>query len=200
MLATLGGYAYMLTLAFTPSALGVDNTLGGFASHWLFIRPGIGNTLGGCASNSGIGNTLGGCASHCLLHHRRCSVYCINFGSTYSGSTTISPTTSIRQRHRLQQEFDNHHATPPTTTYKSFVWCPHMRHTRLRRQGESRIRVPAIVSVYPRHSGATDEGMTPRSSIFAYLIPAKEEALSKDIHEAREGPNTPIWSRRQEIL
>jgi hypothetical protein len=45
-----------------------------------------------------------------------------------------------------------------------------------------------------------DEGMTPRSSIFAYLVPAKEEALSKDIHEAREGPNTPTWSRRQEIL
>jgi hypothetical protein len=64
MLATLGGYAYMLTLAFTPLALGVNNTLGAFASHWLFIRPGVGNTLGGCASNSGIGNTLGGCASH----------------------------------------------------------------------------------------------------------------------------------------
>jgi hypothetical protein len=174
MLATLGGYAYMLTLAFTPSALGVDNTLGGFASHWLFIRPGIGNMLGGCAS-------------HCLLHHRRCSVCCVNFGSTYSGSTTISPTTSIRQRHRLQQEFDNHHATPPTMTYKSFVWCPHMRHTRLRHQGEYRIRVPAIVSDYPRHSGATDEGMTPRSSIFAYLVPAKEEARSKDT-QSPQGP------------
>jgi hypothetical protein len=46
MLATLGGYAYMLTLAFTPLALSVDNT------------------LGGCALNSGIGNTLGGCAPH----------------------------------------------------------------------------------------------------------------------------------------
>jgi hypothetical protein len=33
MLATLGGYAYMLTLAFTPLALGVDNTFGGCASH-----------------------------------------------------------------------------------------------------------------------------------------------------------------------
>jgi hypothetical protein len=33
MLATLGGYAYMLTLAFTPLALSVDNTLGGCASH-----------------------------------------------------------------------------------------------------------------------------------------------------------------------
>jgi hypothetical protein len=47
-------------------------------------------------------------------------------------------------------------------------------------QGESRIRVPAIVFDYPRHSGATDEGMTPRSSIFAYPVPAKEEAHSKD--------------------
>jgi hypothetical protein len=33
MPATLRGYAYMLTLAFTPLALGVDNTLGGCVSH-----------------------------------------------------------------------------------------------------------------------------------------------------------------------
>jgi hypothetical protein len=26
----------------------------------------------------------------------------------------------------------------------------------------------------------SDEGMTPRSSMFAYLVPAKEEACSKD--------------------
>jgi hypothetical protein len=31
-------------------------------------------------------------------------------------------------------------------------------------------RVPTIVFDYPRHSGATDEGMTCGSSIFAYLI------------------------------
>jgi hypothetical protein len=30
--------------------------------------------------------------------------------------------------------------------------------------------VPAIVFGYPTHSGATDEGMTNRPSIFAYLI------------------------------
>jgi hypothetical protein len=30
--------------------------------------------------------------------------------------------------------------------------------------------VPAIVFGYPRHSGATDEGMTNRSPIFAYLV------------------------------
>jgi hypothetical protein len=33
-----------------------------------------------------------------------------------------------------------------------------------------RVRVPAIVFDYPRHSGATDEGMTNGSSIFAYLV------------------------------
>jgi hypothetical protein len=33
-----------------------------------------------------------------------------------------------------------------------------------------RIRVPAIVFDYPRHSGATDEGMTNRPSIFTYLV------------------------------
>jgi hypothetical protein len=32
------------------------------------------------------------------------------------------------------------------------------------------VRVPAIVFDYPRHSGATDEGMTNRPSIFAYLV------------------------------
>jgi hypothetical protein len=37
-------------------------------------------------------------------------------------------------------------------------------------QEEIRIRVPAIVFDYPRHSGATDEGMTNRPSIFAYLV------------------------------
>jgi hypothetical protein len=34
MLATLGGYAYMLNLAFTPLVLGIGNTLGGCASNW----------------------------------------------------------------------------------------------------------------------------------------------------------------------
>jgi hypothetical protein len=34
---------------------------------------------------------------------------------------------------------------------------------------EARVRVPAIVFDYPRHSGATDEGMTNGPSTFAYL-------------------------------
>jgi hypothetical protein len=42
--------------------------------------------------------------------------------------------------------------------------------TVLRNQKEIRVRVPAIVFDYPRHSGATDEGMTNRPSIFAYLV------------------------------
>jgi hypothetical protein len=33
-----------------------------------------------------------------------------------------------------------------------------------------RIRVPAIVFDYPRHSGATDEGMPNGPSIYAYLV------------------------------
>jgi hypothetical protein len=37
-------------------------------------------------------------------------------------------------------------------------------------QEEIRIRVLAIVFNYPRHSGATNEGMTNRPSIFAYLV------------------------------
>jgi hypothetical protein len=34
---------------------------------------------------------------------------------------------------------------------------------------EVRVRVAAIVFDYPRHSGATDEGMTNGPSTFAYL-------------------------------
>jgi hypothetical protein len=37
-------------------------------------------------------------------------------------------------------------------------------------QRETRVRVPAIVFDYPRHSGATDEGMINRPSTFAYLV------------------------------
>jgi hypothetical protein len=37
-------------------------------------------------------------------------------------------------------------------------------------QKEAQVRVPAIVFDYPRHSGATNEGMTNRPSIFAYLV------------------------------
>jgi hypothetical protein len=39
-----------------------------------------------------------------------------------------------------------------------------------RNQKEIQVRVPAIVFDYPRHSGATDEEMTNRPSIFAYLV------------------------------
>jgi hypothetical protein len=42
--------------------------------------------------------------------------------------------------------------------------------TVLRNQKEIRVRVPAIVFDYPRHSGATDEGMTNRPLIFVYLV------------------------------
>jgi hypothetical protein len=46
---------------------------------------------------------------------------------------------------------------------KDFIRC------RIRTQING-VRVPAIVFDYPRHSGATDEGMTYGSSIFAYLV------------------------------
>jgi hypothetical protein len=38
------------------------------------------------------------------------------------------------------------------------------------RTQSNEVRVPAIVFDYPRHSGATDKGMTCGSSIFAYLV------------------------------
>jgi hypothetical protein len=38
------------------------------------------------------------------------------------------------------------------------------------RTQNNRVRVLAIIFDYPRHSGATDEGMTNGPSIFAYLV------------------------------
>jgi hypothetical protein len=39
------------------------------------------------------------------------------------------------------------------------------------------VGVPAIVFDYPRHLGATDEGMTNMPSIFAYLVFGPGEAV-----------------------
>jgi hypothetical protein len=53
-------------------------------------------------------------------------------------------------------------------------------------QAKSRIRVPAIVLDYPRHSGATDEGMLNGPSIFAYLVfgpgGTTAEGITRPIH------------------
>jgi hypothetical protein len=48
-------------------------------------------------------------------------------------------------------------------------------------QVRSRIRVPAIVFDYPRHSGATDEGMTNGPSIFAYLVFGPRKTSAEEI-------------------
>jgi hypothetical protein len=54
---------------------------------------------------------------------------------------------------------------------ESFVYTLCLRVFTGRAKNEkSRIRVPAIVFDYPRHSGATDEGMPNGPSIFAYLV------------------------------
>jgi hypothetical protein len=42
-----------------------------------------------------------------LLHHRRRSVCYVDFSLTCFGSSMTSPAASVRQRHRLQQAFDN---------------------------------------------------------------------------------------------
>jgi hypothetical protein len=51
---------------------------------------------------------------------------------------------------------------------------------RVRTQSKG-IRVPAIVFDYPRHSGATDEGMTCGPSIFAYLVFSSGRASTEGI-------------------
>jgi hypothetical protein len=60
---------------------------------------------------------------------------------------------------------------------------------------EARVRVLAIVFDYPRHSGATDEGMTNGPSTFAYLVfrPRRDivEGISKPMKmTASCGPGT----------
>jgi hypothetical protein len=47
---------------------------------------------------------------------------------------------------------------------------PQARHAYRVRLGRLSGGVPAIVFGYPRHSGATDEGMTNGPPIFAYLV------------------------------
>jgi hypothetical protein len=49
------------------------------------------------------------------------------------------------------------------------------------RQKEIQVIVPAIAFDYPRHSGATDEGMTNRPSIFAYLVFGPEEVTVEGV-------------------
>jgi hypothetical protein len=46
---------------------------------------------------------------------------------------------------------------------------------------EAQVRVPAIVFDYPRHSRATDEGITNRPSTFAYLVFGLEEITIEGI-------------------
>jgi hypothetical protein len=46
-------------------------------------------------------------------------------------------------------------------------------------QGESQIRVPAIVFDYPRHSGATDEGIPNGPLVLAYLVSVQKGQSSK---------------------
>jgi hypothetical protein len=125
-----------------------------------------------------------------LLHHRRCSVcqfdiFWFEYDIAYSKhSTTTLPTASIRQHHHHDPATVRLHR--PRHARASFgAFACDMQ--RLRRQEKSRIRVHAIVFDYPRHSGATDEGMTPQSSIFAYPVPTKEEARSKDTRSP-QGP------------
>jgi hypothetical protein len=67
----------------------VSNTLGGYASFWYsYIHPML-------ATHSGAASYAVNLSS--LLHHRRCSVCYTDFSSTYFGSSTTSPTASIRR-------------------------------------------------------------------------------------------------------
>jgi hypothetical protein len=63
------------------------------------------------------------------------------------------------------------------------------------------VRVPAIVFDYPRHSGATDEGMTYGSSILAYLVfsPGRTstERIARPISIRLAQPRSKTWRTRQ---
>jgi hypothetical protein len=64
-------------------------------------------------------------------------------------------------------------------------------------QREARVRVPAIVFDYPRHSGANEEGMTNRPSTFAYLVFGPGEIVVEGVARpikttAGRGPGTTL--------
>jgi hypothetical protein len=66
---------------------------------------------------------------------------------------------------------------------------------------EARVRVPAIVFEYPRHSGATDEEMTNEPSTFAYLAFRSRRDTIEGIHKAHEDdvlarPRDVTWRAR----
>jgi hypothetical protein len=65
---------------------------------------------------------------------------------------------------------------------------------------EARVRVPDIVFDYPRHSGATDEGMTNGPSTFAYLA-FQPRGCHRKNHKAHEDdglmrPRDVTWRTR----
>jgi hypothetical protein len=72
---------------------------GGFASHWLFIRPGVGNTLGGCGLQPDASNARG---LHLTLL-TLAAFYIID--DALSATSTLVRHISARVRHGLQQAF-----------------------------------------------------------------------------------------------
>jgi hypothetical protein len=96
---------------------------------------------------------------------------------------------------------DEHYSNWPHLSDASFVYslccCAFSRRAKMvsGNEKEARVRVPAIVFNYPRHSGATDEGMTNRPSTFAYLGFGPEEITIEGITRpikvaARCGPGS----------
>jgi hypothetical protein len=216
----LGGYAYMLTLASTLLAPGVDNTLGGCASHTANLSSPL------C----------------CLLHLKKHTVDHVDsspyrwflltrYRWLYTASTPargLGLLSSTRQRHqplRLQQpnargldddiapndqwnsklltpssRWFSHYETPPPwwlCRCINLILCSATWHERLRLQGKIRVSTQLYDST--RHSGATDEGMTLR--VLTFSIPAIGQIrspLEEYMKPAR--PNTSTWSRRQKLF
>jgi hypothetical protein len=98
---------------------------------------------------------------------------------------------------------DEHYSNWPHLSDASFVYslccCAFSGRAKMvsGNEKEARVRVPAIVFDYPRHSGATDEGMANRPSTFAYLGFGPEEITVEGIARptrtaARRGPRTTL--------
>jgi hypothetical protein len=75
--------------------------------------------------------------------------------------------------------------------------CPHTRHARLRLQGK--ILVSTWFYEMTRHSGATDEGMTPRVLDINLLGSCQGRSRLKGYMKPAR-PSTSTWSRRQKLL
>jgi hypothetical protein len=120
-------YARGLRLVLVFLRPGVGNTLGGYALHWYSFAPVLATCSGATSSNPMLA-TRSGAALYAvnlssLLNHLRRSVYYVDFGSTFFGSTpkTLLHVDSGLPRRLRSAAFDNIIATATSTSSPTII-------------------------------------------------------------------------------